>query len=64
MAQKFVDVSLKDEKEDYELGDGAALDLTGDIRVVYDDAIEPAKLYTVLTQVRNRLLEGNIPDAE
>jgi len=63
MAKKFIDASLTNEKELYELGDGTALTLTNSVRVLYDDTLEPAALHVVLTRIRDRLTAGNVPDA-
>lgn len=64
MAKKFIDAGIKDNKEVWELGDGAALDLTGKVRILYDDTLESNQLYVLITRVRDRLLEGSAPDAD
>lgn len=63
MAQKFIDVDVDTIKEDFENGDGTALTLTNSVRVLYDNTIESAELFTILTRIRDRILEGDIPDA-
>ena len=63
MAKKFIDAVLTDEKEGYELGDGTALDLTGTVRVLFDDTLETADLHVLLTRIRDRLKTGETPDA-
>jgi hypothetical protein len=64
MAKKFIDVAINDDKSAYELGDGTALSLTGQVRVVYNDALNSATLYSLLTRIRDRILEGSAPDAD
>lgn len=63
MAKKFIDVTVNDEKDAYTKGDGTALTLTNSVRVLYDDTLESAELYTILTRVRDAMLQGNVPDA-
>jgi hypothetical protein len=63
MAKKFVDTNVNIEKTAYLLGDGTALTLTNKVRVLFDDTLESAELYTILTRIRDRLLEGDVPDA-
>jgi len=63
MAKKFIDTDVVTEKEAYELGDGTALTLTNDVRVLYDDTLSPDALYVTLTRIRDRLAEGGTPDA-
>lgn len=64
MAKKFIDAVLKDEKESYELGDGTELTLTGSVRVLFDDTLEPTALHVLLTRIRDRLTAGAVPDAD
>lgn len=63
MAKKFIDTDVNTDKESYELGDGTSLTLTNKVRVLYDDTLEPAELYTTLTRIRDRLSNSEIPDA-
>ena len=63
MAKKFIDAGIKTEKTAYALGDGTSLTLTGAVRVLYDDTLEPSALYSLLTRIRDRVLEGDAPDA-
>lgn len=64
MAKKFIDAGIKDAKESWELGDGTALDLTGKVRILYDDTMESKALYVLISRVRDRILEGSAPDAD
>lgn len=63
MAKKFIDTNLNTAKESYELGDGTSLTLTNKVRVLFDDTLEPSELYVTLTRIRDRLNEGDVPDA-
>lgn len=63
MAKKFIDTNVSATKESYVLGDGTALTLTNKVRVLYDDTQSPDELFVTLTRIRDRLVEGEIPDA-
>jgi hypothetical protein len=63
MAKKFIDVTVNTDKADMVNGDGTSLTLTNSVRVLYDDTVEPAALFTALTRVRDRITEGAIPAA-
>ena len=63
MAKKFIDTNVTTLKESYELGDGTALTLTNNVRVLYDDTQSKDELYVTLTRIRDRLTEGGTPDA-
>lgn len=63
MAKKFIDTDVNAEKISYELGDGTALTLTNKVRVLFDDTMGPSELYVTLTRIRDRLNEGDVPDA-
>lgn len=55
MAKKFIDTDVNAEKEAYTVADGTALTLTNKVRVLYDDTLESAELYTILTRIRDQL---------
>lgn len=63
MAKKFIDTNVSATKESYVLGDGTALTLTNKVRVLYDDTQSPDELFVTLTRIRDRLVEGETPDA-
>lgn len=63
MAKKFVDALVETEKTAYTLGDGAALTLTNDVRILYNDTIESGELFTIITRIRDAILAGEVPDA-
>jgi hypothetical protein len=57
MAKQFVDADLETDKESIALQDGTALTLTNSVRVLYDDTLDTATLYTLLTRLRDRILQ-------
>ena len=57
MAKQYIDIALEDDNEGLAVSSGAALTLTNDVRVLYDDAISPGDLYVVLTRARDKLVE-------
>ena len=54
MAKKFIDTNVNVEKEAYTVADGTALTLTNKVRVLYDDTLESAELYAILTRIRDQ----------
>lgn len=57
MAKLFLDAALSTEKESIAAQDGSALTLTNSVRVLYDDTLSTAQLYTLLTRIRDRLIQ-------
>lgn len=57
MAKQFVDASIITEKEDVAKQDGTALDLTGNVRIIYDDSLTTKQLYVLISRLRDRILQ-------
>ena len=57
MAKQFVDAAVKTEKESMAKQDGTALTLTNGVRVLYDDTLTTSELYTLITRIRDRILQ-------
>lgn len=57
MAKQFVDAAITTDKESVVLQDGTALTLTNSVRILYDDTLDTATLYTLITRLRDRILK-------
>lgn len=57
MAKLFLDAAITTEKESIAAQDGSALTLTNQVRVLYDDTLTTSQLYTLLTRIRDRLIQ-------
>lgn len=57
MAKQFVDAAISSEKEAVAKQDGTALTLTNGVRILYDDTLSTADLYTIITRLRDRILQ-------
>lgn len=57
MAKQFVDAAITTDKESVALQDGTALTLTNSVRILYDDTLDTATLYTLITRLRDRILK-------
>lgn len=57
MAKQFVDAAINTEKESVAKQDGTALTLTNGVRILYDDTLTTSQLYTLITRLRDRILQ-------
>ena len=57
MAKQFVDAAITTDKESVTKEDGSALTLTNGVRILYDDTLDTATLYTLITRLRDRILQ-------
>jgi len=57
MAKKYIDAAISTEKDAMATADGTSLTLTNSVRVLYDDTLDTATLHTLLTRVRDKILE-------
>lgn len=57
MAKQFVDAAITTDKESVTKQDGTALTLTGGVRILYDDTLDTATLYTLITRLRDCILQ-------
>lgn len=57
MAKQFLDAAIVTEKESIAKQSGAALTLTNAVRVLYDDTLTTNQLYTLITRIRDRILQ-------
>ncbi|CAB4140715.1 hypothetical protein UFOVP669_8 [uncultured Caudovirales phage] len=57
MAKQFVDAAVSTEKEAVAKQDGTALTLTNGVRILYEDTLSTADLYTIITRLRDRILQ-------
>lgn len=57
MAKQFLDAALATDKESIAKQDGTALTLTNGVRILYDDTLSTADLYTLITRLRDRILQ-------
>jgi uncharacterized ubiquitin-like protein YukD len=57
MAKQFLDAAVETEKESIAKQDGTALTLTNKVRVLYDDTLTTSELYTLITRIRDRILQ-------
>lgn len=57
MAKQFLDAAIETEKESISKQDGTSLTLTNSVRVLYDDTLTTGELYTLLTRIRDRILQ-------
>ena len=55
MAHKFIDASHTAEKSAMVIQDGAALTLTGQARVLYDDALNKRQLAVIIRRIAERV---------
>lgn len=55
MTTQHIDATLETEKSAMSTATGATL--TNDVRIVYDDTMPTAELYTLITRIRDRILE-------
>lgn len=55
MTTQHIDAALETEKSAMATATGATL--TNDVRIVYDDTMPTAELYTLITRIRDKILE-------
>ena len=60
MAKFFIDASVATEKDAMVKQDGTALALTGQVRILYDDSLNPRQLVVLLRRVRDKINELEI----
>ena len=57
MAKQFIDASVNTEKEAMTVQSGAALTLTNQVRVLYEDTATKADLLIALERIKDRINE-------
>lgn len=57
MAKQYFDVAITTEKDDMSKTSGAALTLTNQVRVIYDDTLTTSELHTLITRIRDKIAE-------
>lgn len=60
MAKFFIDAAVTTEKDAMVRQDGTALTLTEGVRILYDDALPPGPLYTVLRRIADKINETEL----
>ncbi len=55
MTTQHIDATLETEKDSMSTATGATL--TNDVRIVYDDTMPTSELYTLITRIRDKILE-------
>jgi hypothetical protein len=58
MAKQFIDADITTEMDNMAISSGAALTLTNDVRILYDDALDTSVLYATITRIRDKILEN------
>jgi len=59
MAKIFIDSAIPDSRDDMAEEDGAALTLTGDIRIVYDNTKPFGDLVTLIHRMADKMRQEN-----
>ena len=57
MAKKFIDAAITTDKDAMTQSDGSALTLTNGVRILYDDTLETATLYTLIERINDKIRE-------
>lgn len=57
MAKQFIDASVTTVKESMTKEDGTALTLSGQVRILYDDAATKADLMVCIERIKERINE-------
>jgi len=57
MAKQYFDASISTDKSSLSKTSGASLTLINSVRIIYDDTLDTATLYTLITRIRDKIQE-------
>lgn len=57
MAKQYIDAAISTEKDSMVKTNGSALTLTNSVRIIYDDTLDNAELFTLITRIRDKIAE-------
>lgn len=60
MAKFYIDASIETEKGDMVKEDGTSEDLTGSVRIVYDDTLDKRQLGVLIDRIWQRINETEL----